>query len=244
MKKYFWLTILLIFGTMTFAESRAAALNNNSNSIILTWSSSSFAPAWYPLKPLPSSDSQITVSASPEILIQGKNLTTQDLEYRWFLDYRLQNSASGRGQQDFIFFAAGTKGTDIPVKVEIHDDTGLILEEKSLKITLGEPTVQIHNLTSRQSPGPALKNNLTLPAGEDISLIAVPYFFNIAESSQINFNWIANNEPVMGAPERTDILNIKTDKATPFGTVYNIASRLKSIINQEFASKNLIITVK
>ncbi len=231
---------------MVFAESRAVALNNNSNSIILTWTSSSFVPAWYPLKPLPSSGSQITVSASPEILIrnQGLELKPQDLTYRWFLDYQFQQSASGKGEQNFKFHTAGAKGTAIPVKVEICDDNGLILGEKSLRITFDKPTVQIHTLILHQPLGPALKNNLTIRAGENVTLIAVPYFFNITDGSQINFNWTANDEPVLGAPERTDILNIKTDKETPFGTVYDIVSQLKSKINQESALNQLIITVK
>ncbi|MDP1629105.1 MAG: hypothetical protein Q8L57_00640 [bacterium] len=246
MKKYFWLTILLIFGTLVFAESRAVALNDNSNSIILTWSSSSFTPAWYPLKPLPSAGSQITVSASPENLIKEKELKLKprDLTYRWSLNYRVQQSVSGKGKQDLNFVAAGTRGTDIPVKVEIRDDTGLILGEKSLKITLGEPTVQIHALTPRQSLGPALKSNLTVSPGEKVSLIAVPYFFNIDDASQIYFSWTVNDEPLLDFPERPDILEIKTDPETPFETVYNTISRLQSKISKEFASSHLIITVK
>ena len=225
----------------------AAQINaQNDADIILTWSSSSFAPAGYPGKHLPSSGSQIIVSASPEILLRGTNLKPQDLTYRWFLDYRLQSAASGQGQQDFSFAASGSKGTTINIKVEIQNPAGVLLGQKSLKITLAEPTVQIHHLFENQFIGTAFKNAAEMPPGQKINFIAIPYFFNIAGAAQIDFSWRANNQPIFPDPrKRPDIAHLEIDSEMPPGAIYDLVAAVQNNIRKnETASAFLRINVR
>lgn len=232
--------LILLAATIGIGQIKAAQ-----NDIILTWSSSSFAPAWYPGKHLPSSGSQITVSASPEILIRGTNLRPQDLTYRWFLDYRLQNAVSGKGQQDFSFTASGSKGAVINVKAEIYNPTGSLLGQKSLKITLAEPTVQIHRLLDNSFRGLAFKNSADLRPSQKISFIAAPYFFNITDTTQLEFRWRANDEPALGAAERPDILHLEIGSEIPVGAVYDLIATIQNNLQKnESALGFLKITIR
>lgn len=222
------------------------ASSTSDNGIILTWSSSSFVPLWYPGKPLPSSGSQITVSASPEILLQGTNLRPHNLTYRWFLDYRLQNAASGQGQQDFSFIASGSNGTIINIKVEIYNPAGVLLGGKSLKITLAEPTVQIHHLFENQFIGTAFKNAAEIKPGQNISFIVIPYFFNIISSEQLDFLWHTNNNPVFPDPnKRPNIAHLEINPEMPLGSIYDLQVTIKNKFKEkESASNFLRINIK
>ena len=234
--------VILILLTATIGIGQIKAAQND---IILTWSSSSFAPVWYPGKHLPSSRSQITVSASPEILIQDGNLKPQNLTYRWFLDYRLQAAASGQGQQDFSFIAGGSKGAEINVKAEIYNPAGVLLGQKSLKITLAEPSVQIHHLFENQFIGTAFKNAAEIQPGQNISFIAAPYFFNAANIEQLNFFWRANDESALGAAERPDILHLEVGSEIPVGAIYDLVATIQNnLLKNESALSFLRITIR
>lgn len=219
---------------------------NAQNDIILTWSSSSFAPAWYPAKPLPSSGSQITVSASPEILLQDTKLKPQDLIYRWFLDYRFQKAASGRGQQDFSFTARGDKGATINIKVEIQNPAGVLLGQKSLKIPLAEPTVQIHHFFENQGIGTVFKSVAEIPPGQIVNFLAAPFFFNATSPEQLNFSWRANNEPVLIDPsKRPDIVNLDIGPEIPVGATYDLVATVQNNLRpNEKASHFLRINIR
>jgi hypothetical protein len=141
--------------------------------VILTWSASNFYPSNYAGRALPSTQTPITVSA--ELLLNGKFTDISKAQINW---YKLEDKIEGGVGLKQIVVIPDTNDLDsifVRAEVVLNDTTS----EQSILIPISKPVVAI------EIPYP----HSVIDANTDITLRAVPYFFNISSLDRLIFYW-------------------------------------------------------
>ena len=133
----------------------------------LTWQSQAFVPPFYQGKSLPSSSSQIKVSA----LVfdkEGKIISSKDLFFSWYLNSQIVDS--GFGKVSFSFIDKREKESESLTIVLVLKDKFGRQKELSLSIPFSSPEIIIY-------PQGSLVSLKKIKKGEEISLTYQTFFF-------------------------------------------------------------------
>lgn len=141
--------------------------------VILTWSAPNFHPSNFRGRVLPSADTIITVSAN--LLINGKFVDTSKAGFVWYKSGDKLNEGDGLSQ---ITISPSVSDTNL-IFIDVEVTLGDIVAQQSISIPLTQPIVAI------EIPYP----NKTIPANTNITLRAVPYFFNVSSLDRFVFYW-------------------------------------------------------
>ncbi|MBI2035360.1 MAG: hypothetical protein HYT12_01610 [Candidatus Liptonbacteria bacterium] len=175
---------LLILAVLQFRSANA----QSTPAFWVTWGADSYVPDYFIGKAMPSRASNITVSF--EILENGKPLSLSGQEVRWFINNTI--AAKGVALKTFSFRA----GASAPlVRIELPGFRGGASLIKSFQIPVREPEIVIKAAGVAQ-------------AGQDISLSAISYFFNIQNLSELFFTWKVNSVSPEGTPKNPELLTI------------------------------------
>jgi len=182
MKKIIFYSLLII-SLATFIPSAWS----QSFTITLTWSTDTYVPASYPGQALPANfDSS---AANPQNLI-----------YNWHLNDNFQKELSGQGKQTFRFNVGERAGETHFVEVKVSDSDGKIVgQSQRLPITTVEPQIIVSLLRPRLELlqlSDLLAGKFQLPAEQETKFIARPYFFNIKNPGELNYNWKFGEEKI------------------------------------------------
>ncbi|MEK7089367.1 MAG: hypothetical protein AAB920_00950 [Patescibacteria group bacterium] len=152
--------------------------------IILTWSAENFYPSNYRGRALPTIGTPITVST--EMLINGKSADLSQANIAWYNSGNQIDSGIGLKQTSL---KPDTNDVDgIFVRAEIT--LGNIIAEQSILIPISQPVVAI------EIPYP----HSIINANSDVTMRAVPYFFNVASLNRFIFYWqVGSIKKNMGA---------------------------------------------
>jgi hypothetical protein len=153
--------------------------------ITLTWSTDTYIPLDYPGKALPSRGSIIEVIAN----IDSREINPQELIYNWFLDDIIQKADSGPGQQSFQFNIGDRITHQRLVKVEIKNTAGTLLGSSSnLALKPGQPEIVLEAKISSSGFYNSIQK-YQISANQEIEFTAQPYFFNIKDIDELNYDW-------------------------------------------------------
>ncbi len=163
---------LLLTACYNPAPANAQAVSNN---MVLTWSTNTFAPAAYPGKPLPAYGSLIDLTVDPLNSSTGK---MDGLNFIWFLNGDKQIFSSGKNQTRFMFRISSSASTPVSVGVQVQDDNNNILAELNTSIPVVFSEIVLYPAEGNSGyHSPALNSVQTSP-GQELQLLAAPYFFN------------------------------------------------------------------
>jgi len=187
--------------------------------ITLTWSTNTYIPIDYTGKALPAKGSVIEVAAN----IDSKGINPQVLNFRWFIDGHLQKRESGDGKQVFKFPVKWLFTDRYFIRTEIRDSRENLLTTAYLTIKIVEPEIVIlptKRLSNRiKIEIPPLANSTIafkkyqILNNQEIEWTAQPYFFNIKNIDELNYNWSFSGENVSeDNPENPNILTLKLGK--------------------------------
>lgn len=110
-----------------------------------------------------------------EAFKDGKLVNLSDTDISWYLnDKRLKG---GRGLKELTVPVTDNAGGS--VRIRAYADTGAILIEKALSLTIEKPYVVLETPYS----------NNQVPATDDVVLLGVPYFFTAPDFKNLNFSW-------------------------------------------------------
>ena len=178
------------------AENTASVV---SSAVSLVWRTNTFVPADYEGKALPIVGSTITLTAFPEV----KGESPDNLLYTWSVDAesRVRNIL---GEQEFSFTVMKNVSS-IFISVEVSTLNQSVTITKALNISLAKPHVLLN-------AGPFL----FLTPGEKIDLGAQPYYFNIASTAYLQYEWSFGGKSALGIPPNPNALTlaIPTDSNT------------------------------
>lgn len=225
MKKinYTFLTLVLLSGFL-FMTKVPAQINTQT---ILTWQADNFYPANYEGKAQATPNTPVSVSA--EIFAENKLLDSSQANFIWYVDEKF--AKEGVGAKEIVFTVTKSEGDSHFIRVVIKQNDKLL--EASTRIPISKPLVAI------DAPRP----NQLIPAGSQVLLQAIPYFFNINTLQDLNFSWQINNQIQKGANGNRLILKIGAPQTPSQNAVeITVSAQNKSNLS-EFAKKNIKLLI-
>ena len=230
---------------VTIETIDGAKINNNLTitpaEVSLIWEPISYVPPFYKGKRLYSYGAPIKVIAIPEIIKNGERFGDNELVYKWKVDYKLIQSASGAGKNTI------TAKSSVPLKpttisVEVSTLDGAVSAFGTITAQPQAPSVAFYENNPRLGIlfNKELSNTTTLTE-QEINLFAVPYFFDSATAadSKLNFVWQMNNQTVSPGDENNQITLRQVENNAGTANVALRINHLKDIF--QYAAKSLNI---
>jgi len=190
MRSFFKITLLVpvllgFFITTPFIRAaRVAPTSQIPPQVVLTWNAANFYPSNYRGRALPTIGTPTTISA--ELLVNGKFADLSKASVVW---YKSGNQIdSGVGLKQTVVEPDNNDSSNIFIRavVTLNDITA----EQSIVIPVSNPVVAI------EIPYP----RSTINANSEVTLRAIPYFFNISSLNRLIFYWqIGDTKKNMGA---------------------------------------------
>lgn len=235
------LLIIILLGLGFYLAPPAPPARAADNDFLLTWSSDSYVPLDYEGKALPARGSLIKVAAIPT-----KKLAANPdfLYYRWLLDDEVIPSAQGQGKSTFAIRVTKWGGDSYQVTCQILDSQANTIWRGSLTIKVASPLVLLKPLNGS---GYALRDSLAASTGQDLNLVALPFFFHTQRPSDLSFNWLVDNEALSSLDEKNpQQLTIKIPAAILSKSIFkDLSLAVKNKLDQlQQFTVNLIIEIK
>lgn len=206
----------------------------------LSWWADTYAPLNYEGRPLMTTGSTVFVTALAQMGVSSKNLL-----YTWYLDDKKIGSSVGYDRQEFGFTSDDRVGASRRVKVEVTDLFGATMS-KAISIKMVAPQIIIYK-SDKIDVIPANAQafeEYVLQAGQQMNLIAVPYFFSIKTPGELAYEWSFNGRRLGGAPSNPNVATLTIPDNAEKGTYdLTLIARNKNKILQN-ASASVKITVR
>ncbi|OHA26744.1 MAG: hypothetical protein A3D52_00730 [Candidatus Taylorbacteria bacterium RIFCSPHIGHO2_02_FULL_44_36] len=230
---------------VTIETTDGAKINNTVTitpaEVSLIWEPTSYVPPFYKGKRLYSYGSPVKVIALPEIIKDGQRFSDDELIYKWKVDYKIIQDASGAGKNTIM--ARGSvplKPTTVSVEVSTLD--GLVSAFGTITAQPQAPLVAFYEDNPRLGIlfNKELSDTATLTE-QEINLFAVPYFFaaTAAADAKLNFVWQMNSQPVSPGGENNQITLRQVGGNAGTAAIALRINHLKAIF--QFAAKTLNI---
>lgn len=165
--------------------------------VILTWQAQNFYPADFAGKAPATPNTLVAVSA--EVLKDNKFVDLSAANFFWYVDENL--IAKGLGRKETKFPVGKLTGDSYFVRVVIN--TGEQKIESAITIPIRSQEVVIET---------DLPEN-RVKAGSEITLKALPYFFNIDSLEDLVFSWTVNDQKQKVEGNNTLSVNVGTPYA-------------------------------
>ncbi len=176
MKKIIYLLIIICCILLINLKSSQAT----EQGVTLTWTTDTYVPIDYQGKALPSRGSSI------ELVAQfSSQFNPQELIFNWFINNNIQKTESGLNKQVFRFNIGESISKNNIIKVEISNSEKNINFSSSLSLRAYEPEIV---LTAKKPPF-GFSNQYQFSDDQEIEFTAQPYFFNIKDIDELNYQW-------------------------------------------------------
>jgi len=179
--------------------------------ITLTWSADTYVPLDYPGKALPTRGSIIEVVATIDWLVEAQKINPRELVYNWFLDDHIQKADSGQGKQTFQFNIGDSLSRRrlVRVKIENTDGTPIVSIPSYLSIKPRQSEIILEAKIPFLEPFNSIRK-YQISANQEIEFTSKPYFFNIKDVDELNYNWsLAGEEASQVNSENPNIFILK-----------------------------------
>lgn len=220
----FWLFLIGFFVVVLLTPT--SALGAGKPSIILTWETETYTPAWYTGKALPTTNSLVKVFLT--VIEDGKTKSLSEETIYWYLDDELIENNKGVRLISFSPLETG----EHKIRVQLPNYTG-----GQIAKTINIPVVEAKVVPQ----APWVDGNFSIL---NPTLKANTFFFNTTKSTDLVLNWIVNGQ----TPENNDnpdTLTINLDPKTVIGTKLNVSLDAMNLLRpKEKASKSIELTFK
>jgi hypothetical protein len=169
------ITTIIPFDTLT---NRASA--QTANSLIITWEANNYFPADFPGKAMITPGTPVT--AAVEEISGNKLVNLASVQINWFINDKLVQS--GLGLKSITFTANPDSNGLVTIQVQIQAPAGSLTDSVSILATAPFSVIDYPSIAK------------TLPAGENVTFTAWPYFFNVDSLSQLTFTWQLNGQTI------------------------------------------------
>lgn len=163
------------------------------------WQADSYTPPFYKGKALYSYQSSITVVAIPNIVnSDGAKINPSSLIYKWTKDSKVLGGVSGYGKNYFSFTKSILSNSpEIEVEVMTSDKKikasgSIVLDPIETKVLMYENSPLYGIIYEKAAINDFIMN------GNEITLVAIPYFFSTDETSRqkIKYDWSMNGQNI------------------------------------------------
>lgn len=201
---------------------------------LVSWRASSYVPADYQGKVLPSSGSRVDIGF--DLVDKNKTVDLSRRNITWFLG------------QNFLRSGVGLK----KLSVDLTDN-----RTQTVRITVGDynnedldhvfllPVAEPEAIISVKTPYETARNQTFLPLKNHL-LEARPFFFNVSSLGGLQFKWRINGNLVSGEAESPNFLNLDlASEGAPQLTEVNVSLGVSNLLNDlELAGKSLNFVIE
>lgn len=147
------------------------------------------APLFYKGRTVPAVGSTVSVTAIP---FTGTPQNPESFSYTWKVRNEVIGGGSRFGKNHIAFNS--DFGKNIPVSVEIYDNTGALVTKESIIVPLSEPELHFYEINPLRGLSERVMGNNFTFIGDEIRVRAEPYFLDSALLSQNpHIEWKLNN---------------------------------------------------
>jgi hypothetical protein len=158
---------------------------------------------FYKGKPFFISMGTVRIVAMPDVVVNGSNVSSKDLNFTWIKNGVRISTASGKGK-DSITLNGSIPVKDFDIGIQISDDSGNILTESSKTIFVNDPKILFYE----NSPLYGILYNLAITGSyylgtrEELKIDAKPFSFSFPtdSSNDSSYVWYVNGDyvPISG----------------------------------------------
>lgn len=176
----------------------------------LVWEANTSVPPLYRGKALYSLGSAVTVTAFPQVIVNGSTLSPNNLSFRWQRNGSAVAGQSGTGRNTLTFQGDQLK-TGESVAVDVYFGDALVARS-SLFIPAATPQIRLYQRDPLRGVlfDQALPNVVAL-TGRELTVQAVPYFFaseSLSDGSLV-YKWTLNNSSTSGPDAARGLLTLR-----------------------------------
>ena len=210
MKKRELIVSCLVVGMIVVANWHATSAAPEPE-LIITWKASTYVPADYRGKIIPTSRSNVV--AAVELLDSGTLVNISKQTIYWYLDDEFLSG--GAGGQSVRLLTGNVPGGTHTLRAQIPNYKNRTLV-KSVEIPISSPEAVIE--------APIAGNFLSAP---QLTVRGLPYFFNVRRPEQLLFSWSVNGQAPPNA-ENSQELAVTVGSAARSGKTFAIKLTVQS----------------
>ena len=172
--------ILAAASIMNFLPPTRVVSGQTANPVIITWQANNYFPADYAGRAAVTPGTPVI--ASVEIIENNKLVDISKSDIRWYVNDEFKSGGSGLKTFSFITKQRGSGYETLRASVGVGDASF----QNSVQINIVQPEVVLD----------AKSSDKTVRARTQLSLSAIPFFFNVDSLNELSFDWQINNERV------------------------------------------------
>jgi hypothetical protein len=176
----------------------------------MVWEADTSVPPWFKGKALYSAGSSLTITAFPQVILNGKTVTSNNLSFQWKRNETPLTQSSGKGRNQITFKGNQLLPTE-EVSVEVYAGSA-ILARGAVTVPAYKPQVVLYERDPLRGVlyDQTFSGSVSLSETE-ITVQAAPYYF--ANSSIINgtapYVWTLNGDKAEGPQTASGILTLR-----------------------------------
>ncbi len=204
--------ILLVSISLLAFQNYLALGQAISSNVDIVVEPASYVPQFYEGKPLFANQGTARIIAVPNVIVDGKKISSKNLTFKWTRDDVVFLSGAGN---DSVTISGNIPIRDINIGVKVMNSSGDILAENSKTISANNPKVLFYENSPLYGVllHRALVGNYSLGGKEELNVIAKPYFFDVKsqDGSDIDYKWSVNGIPISLSGKKNEILLKQTN---------------------------------
>jgi len=180
------------------------------STVNLVWEANTSAPPLYRGKALYSPGSNVRVIAFPQIVANGRTLSSNSLSFQWQRNDEAEASQSGAERNSFTFTGDQLKTEEVVV-VDVYLDN-LLVGRGSITIPASKPQIVLYP----RDPLRGILWSEAFPAAvsltaKEITVQAVPYFFSNESlaNTDLEYAWKLNGRTTTGPNADEGIITLR-----------------------------------
>lgn len=208
------------------------------SSVDILWEADTYSPPFFKGKRQFSHQSIVKLVAIPHILVNGSEVSASKLLYKWSKDDEILGDRNGYGR-NILKIATSLISRNMVIGVEVEDPETGFSAYNQVNLSPTEPFVLFY----RKDPlygieyQKAIESSLKL-TGQEIELVAIPYFFNTEENNtRIKYTWNINGEDIEDGENKASRIFRKVGDV--FGTS-NVSIKVENLDKiLQYSQKNI-----
>lgn len=191
-----------------------------------------YTPLFYRGSSFASPGSTVEIYAHPHLYSGGSKISPKNLIYEWYVGDSKAGSQSGQGRNKLILNTADAGNVSYDVRLIVSSAGGSVSSQKNIRIKSQNPEVLFYETNSLTGRGRFANNIFNLAAGNNMSIIAEPYFFNIPSLGRAVITWSTNNSAIENTADNPRILEVAAPQESFSSTNFGFSMEDKKTIYQ------------
>lgn len=176
----------------------------------IVWEALGYTPPFYKGKTLHSYGGMVRFTAIPRLTDKnGTEVSPSNLIYTWKKNGTVMQDQSGFGKSSIVTSDDSyiRDGNDILVEVSTIDHTAQASSYVSVSPNVSKVVVYEKDPALGVRYDNAVTNSINI-LGDEIELIAEPYFFSIStrNTTSVDYSWIVNDQQVVSADQKSAVI--------------------------------------